>query len=287
MINFRKYNNVLNVFYYEVTDLSLVTLFDLVSKRLRIEFDYQAKILGHPGEIGTGRENVLKSILTKYIPRRYAIDSGFVIDALNGKSEQMDIVIYEVNYTPIFEIVEGKRFFPCETVVAVGQVRTEISSRTEMQACLNNIKSAKELDRSNKGTNELITGPGISLQQLRFDPSKEFRDQIFGFIFCSSSISADLMIAELKKSNERNEPRLWTNLIVNYRKFLIEYENEYLTQNPMEAQRIILTDPSERPRILALFVSILNNFLNIAHIARPNIFDYCSIGKVQHSDFSM
>jgi len=67
----------------------LATLFDLVSERLRIEFDYQAKILGHPGEIGTGRENVLKSILTKYIPKRYAVDSGFVIDTSIGKSEQI------------------------------------------------------------------------------------------------------------------------------------------------------------------------------------------------------
>jgi len=265
--------------------LSLATLFDLVSKRLRIEFDYQAKILGHPGEVGTGRENVLKGILAKYIPRRYAIDSGFVIDALNGKSKQMDIVIYEANYTPVFEIVEGKRFFPCETVVVVGQVRTEIGSVGEMQQCLENIKSAKKLDRSNKGTNELITGPGISLQGLRFDPSKEFKDQIFGFIFCSSSISADLMIAELKKFNKQNEPRLWTNLIVNYKNFLIEYENEHLIQNPMKARKISLTDPSEKPRILAMFISILNNFLNIAHIARPNIFDYCEIGEVLHRDF--
>lgn len=187
-------NNALNYILLWVTDLGLVTLFDLLAERLTIEFDYQAKILGHPGEIGTGRENVLKSILAKYIPKRYTIDSGFVIDALNGKSEQMDIVIYEAGYTPVFEIVAGKRFFPCETVVAVGQVRTKIGSRREMRTCLNNIRSVKKLDRSNNGTNELITGPGISLRPLKFEPNTRFRDQIFGFIFCSSSISADLML---------------------------------------------------------------------------------------------
>lgn len=265
----------------------MVALFDLVSERLRIEFDYQAKILGHPGEVGTGRENVLKGILAKYIPRRYVIDSGFVIDALNGRSEQMDIVIYEANYTPVFEIVEGKRFFPCETVVAVGQVRTKIGSRKELQKCLNNIKSVKKLDRSNKGKNIAITGPGFSCEpwSKRFDPNKNFKDQIFGFIFCSSSIKPKLMVAKLKEFNEQNEPRLWTNLIVNYKNFLIEYENEHLIQNPMEARKISLTDPSEKPRILAMFISILNDFLNMAHIARPVIFDYCEIGEVLHRDF--
>lgn len=272
-----------------VIDLSLATLFDLVSERLRIEFDYQAKILGHPGEIGTGRENVLKSILTKYIPKRYAVDSGFVIDTSIGKSEQMDIVIYEANHTPVFEVVDGKKFFPCETVVAVGQVRTKIGSRKVFQKCLNNIKSVKQLDRSNRGKNEMITGPGISLEPIakHFDPRKNFRDQIFGFIFCSSSIKADLMTAELERFNKENQPTLWTNLIVNYRNFLIEYENEHLTQNPMEARKIALTDPSEKPRILAIFISILNNFLNIAHIARPVIFDYCNIGEVLHHDFPL
>jgi len=271
--------------------LGLDELFGRVSDRLKIEFEDQAKILGHPGEVGTGRENVLKSILTKYIPKRYAVESGFVVDALGNKSEQMDIIIYEVNYTPVFEIVEGKRFFPCETVVAVGQVRTEIGSRKEMQDCLSNIKSVKQLDRSNKGTNELITGPGISLRSLEpFDPNKKFRDQIFGFIFCSSSIKSDLMVAELQQFNKQNERRLWTNVIVNYNEFLIEYLSEhegkkFLAQDPMTAQKIILTGTSETPHIFALFVSILNNFLNMAHIARPNLFAYCNLNEIQHYQF--
>jgi len=61
-----------------VANLSLANLFELVSKRLKIEFEYQAAILGHPGEVGTGRENVLKKILGTYLPKRYAVDSGFV-----------------------------------------------------------------------------------------------------------------------------------------------------------------------------------------------------------------
>jgi len=272
--------------------LGLTELFDSVSKKLKIEFEEQAKILGHPGEVGTGRENVLKSILTKYIPRRYAVDSGFIVDALGNKSEQMDIVIYEAGFTPVFEIVEGKRFFPCETTVAVGQVRTKIGSREEMQECLENIKSVKQLDRSNKGTNQLITGPGISLQGIPFAPSKNFRDQIFGFIFSSSSIKSDLMVAELQEFNKNNERKLWTNVIVNYNEFLIEYQGEIegkigLTQDPMKAQKIILTDISLNTRVFALFVGILNNFLNIAHIARPNLLDYCNLSEVPCLDFPL
>lgn len=269
--------------------MGLDELFNSVSKRLKIEFEEQAKILGHPGEVGTGRENVLKSILTKYIPKRYFVDSGFVIDALGNKSKQMDIIIYEANYTPVFEIVEGKRFFPCETVVAVGQVRTKIGSRKKMRDCLNNVKSVKELDRSNKRTNQLITGPGISLDYLskRFDPSAIFRDQIFGFIFCSSSIKPDLIITELQDFNKQNERRLWVNTIVNYNEFIIEYGNDVLTNDPMAAQKISLTDISQTRKIFAYFVSSLNNFLNIAHIARPNLFSYCRLDMITHYEFPL
>lgn len=268
--------------------MSLADLFELVSRRLKIEFEYQAAILGHPGEVGTGRENVLKKILDIYLPKRYAVDSGFIVDALGNRSEQMDIVIYEANYTPVFEIVEEKRFFPCETVVMVGQVRSNIGSRAKMLECLENIKSVKKLDRSNRGTNLPVTGPGISLTDIvHFDPSNNFRDQIFGFIFCSSSIEGESMIDELRRFNNQNERKLWTNLIMNYNKFLIEYEDAtHLMQDPMTALNGVIIDVPRTPRIFSIFVSILSDFLNMAHIARPNLFDYCKLAEIEHGGFS-
>jgi len=268
--------------------MSLDELFNGVSKKLKIDFEEQAKILQHPGEVGTGKENVLKAILTKYIPKRFKVDSGFVIDALGNRSLQMDIVVYEANYTPVFEIVDEKKFFPCETVVAVGQVTSEIGSAKRLQECLDNIRSAKALDRSNRGTSLLITGPGISHEHMPFNPNKEFRDQIFGFVFCSSSMKLDSMIAGLQESNKKNERKLWTNAIVNYNEYLIEYEGKgHLTQNAMEAENIIVTDAKLTSRILPLFISILNNFLNMAHIARPNLFAYCKIDAVEHHDYEL
>jgi hypothetical protein len=91
-------------------------------------------------------------------------------------------------------------------------------------------------------------------------PFNPFRDQIFGFVFCSSSIKLDSMIAELQDSNRKNERKLWTNAIANYKEYLIEYEGKgHLTQNVMEAENIIVTDAKSASRILPLFVSILNN----------------------------
>ena len=274
--------------------MTLEKLFDGVSKKLKIDFEEQAKILGHPDEVGTGRENVLKKILINYIPKRFDVSSGFVIDASGKISKQIDLIIYENNYTPIFEIVDGKRFFPCETVVAVGEVKTTIGSKKVLQECLDNIKSVKELDRSNNRTNELITGPGISLKGIKFNPEKEFRDQIFGFIFCSSSIDSKLIISKMQKFNKINERNLWTNLVINYNDFLIEYfgsvlksSEKYLMQDPNRAELIALIKKSENKNIFMLFISILNNFLNMAHIARPDLFSYCNCRRANNIEFPL
>jgi len=55
----------------------------------------------------------------------------------------------------------------------------------------------------------------------------------------------------------------------------------------MEAENIIVTDAKLTPRILPLFISILNNFLNMAHVARPDLFAYCNIDAVEHHDFEL
>jgi hypothetical protein len=100
----------------------------------------------------------------------------------------------------------------------------------------------------------------------------------------------DTMVAELQAFNKRSEKKLWINTIVNYNEFLIEYANYdqgYLTQDPMVAQKISLIPIEHNPEIFALFISILNNFLNVAHIARPNLFAYCKIDAVEHNDYEL
>lgn len=267
---------------------SLDQLFEGVEKKLRIDFEEQASILAHRGETGVGRENVLKGLLPKYIPKRYGVESGFVIDAQDNKSKQMDIVIYESEHAPIFEIVPEKRFFPCETVVAVGQVRTDIGSKTSLNECFENIRSAKSLDRSNLGENQMITGPGISLQGVKFDPRKNYRDQIFGFIFCSSSIKPESIIEETLRFCRNNERQLWINTIVNYNEFLTMYRgNDQLNEDTMNAKELVLVHKTENPHLSAMFVSLLNNFLGIAHIARSNLFSYFNLRQIRHHRYPL
>jgi hypothetical protein len=163
-------------------------------------------------------------------------------------------------------------------------VKANIDSKRELEDALDKIRSVKELDRSNKGKNLIVTDPGISLSVLKFDPLAQYRDQILGFIFTRTTMSKEAVLEVLQEYNSKVERRLWLNIFCAYKQFLISYESEdergpYLTSSTMDAKRMYCTTEDELPNLLALFISILSTFINEAHVARPDYFDYLNIMK--------
>ena len=143
--------------------MKLNSVFKKISQQLDVEFGELSKEISHPADSGKARENALRSLLKNYLPKRIAIDTGYIIDTQGNTSKQMDVVIYDSTIATIFD-VNGIKYFPCEIVIAVGQVKSDINSRERLSAALLNIESVKKLDRSNHGKNEIVTGPGISLK---------------------------------------------------------------------------------------------------------------------------
>jgi hypothetical protein len=200
-----------------------------------------------------------------------------VIDAHGSTSLQQDIVIYDNTVGTVFE-VSSIKYFPCESVIAVGEVKARMDSSDKLDDALNKIFSAKNLDRSNSGRNELVTGPGISLDVLPFKPNDNYRDQIFGFIFTGKSMQRDSTLRKLQEFNQKKDPRVWPNLFCDDTKMLISYEVEGgLVPDPMTAKCLYCTEDSEIDDLLLLFYCILSSFVNRAHVARPNYFHYASM----------
>lgn len=264
--------------------MKLNSVFKKISQQLDVEFGELSKEISHPADSGEARENALRNLLKNYLPKRIAIDTGYIIDTQGNTSKQMDVVIYDSTIATIFD-VSGIKYFPCEIVIAVGQVKSDIKSRERLSAALLNIESVKKLDRSNHGENEIVTGPGISLKGLKFDPSTEHRDQILGFIFTRTSMARQAILEELQEYNGKLDRQLWLNVFCAYKNFLISYESEKgLTPSAMDAKNMYCTIETEAPNLLLVFLSILANFVNIAHVARPNYFSYADILTTNHTD---
>ena len=82
--------------------------------------------LRHPGEFGIYREAIVRDFLQSFLPQRLAIDTGFIVNALGHVSKQVDLVIYDPSLTPPLESQNRQRFFPVETVIAAGEVRSNV-----------------------------------------------------------------------------------------------------------------------------------------------------------------
>jgi hypothetical protein len=253
--------------------------FQKISQSFTIEFDELANEIDHNLLSGESREKALIALLRKYLPKRVEIDGGFVIDANGGTSKQQDVVIYDRTVGTVFE-VNSVKYYPCESVIAVGEVKANILSTEKLIEALENIRSVKQLDRSNNGTNQVVTGPGISLTQLiKFDPTLH-RDQILGFIFTSATLTKDYLPQALQNFNSNNPRKVWPNLFCDFKRMLISYRTpEGLYPSAMEANSLYYTEDSEIKDLLLLFYCILANFVEEAHVTRPNYFSYGSIAK--------
>lgn len=261
--------------------MRLSSTFQKISKQFKVEFDEIATEILHNQTAGEAREHALRSLLEKYLPRRVGVDRGFVIDAHGKESKQIDVVIYDKTVGTVFE-VSGVNYFPCEAVIASGEVKSDILSTKKLRDALDKIKSVKELDRSNNGKNKIISGPGVSMRGLKFDPSTEHRDQIFGFIFTSTSMTRESIISYLQDYNGRTKRRYWMNLFCDCNKFLVSYEcPQALYPSAMDAIYLYCTEASEKPDLLLLFYSILATFVNEAHVARPDYFSYAQIAMTK------
>jgi len=85
------------------------------------------KNIKHPVDKGDGSENIWIKFFCKYLPKRYTVAKATVIDHLGNTSEQIDVVIYDSQYTPFIFNEEGTVYIPAESVYAVFEAKQEIT----------------------------------------------------------------------------------------------------------------------------------------------------------------
>ena len=68
----------------------------------------------------------MRRILAAFLPTRYAVGSGFVIDSFGGRSRQVDLVVFDELYSSKLFKTFSQVLFPVETVFACIEVKTTI-----------------------------------------------------------------------------------------------------------------------------------------------------------------
>jgi hypothetical protein len=203
-------------------------------------FDTGAAI-GHPGENGRAREEILRRFLREVVPPDFGVETGFVIDAAGGVSRQIDIVIYRHGRFPVLD-VGGVKHFLVESVAAVLEVKAAITSATQLTDALVNVASVKALDRTNSGKNRVLP--------LRTPLTLDVvTNQVFAGIVTGASLTHENCLEAIVDFTDTHPRTQWPNTYVDVKGFQIAYtwnDNFHRGGDPMRAERITAFAGSQR-----------------------------------------
>lgn len=94
---------------------------------LSMQLELSAKSITHSGVMGEVNEQHFIEALRKYLPKRYEVSQGIVIDSNGSTSDQIDIVIFDHQYTPTLLDQHAHRFIPAEAVYCVLEAKPTIN----------------------------------------------------------------------------------------------------------------------------------------------------------------
>jgi hypothetical protein len=83
---------------------------------------------GHAPSKGDASESVWLDLLTTYLPQRYQAAGAHVVDSDGNFSDQIDVVIFDRQYSPFIFNFEGQKIIPAESVYAVFEAKQTINA---------------------------------------------------------------------------------------------------------------------------------------------------------------
>jgi hypothetical protein len=249
-------------------NLSLIQMLRVAG--IRMSTDLKERLISHPGELGSDREEIIRNFLRSYLPKRFEVSTGFVFDSKGSLSKQLDIIIADSSVCPRFETVGGKRFYPCECVVAVGQVKSSVTSSAKLNDALENLRSVKTLDRS---------ADGKALDRERQEPIDHITNhlhQIFTFLFITGeALSASFVKDKLIDYIGNYEPHLWPNVIFALDQYLITFCcDDGVCPNPMHARGIAVQPASDTQDIFLRLYLLLGRAIEVTSVCGMPYWEY-------------
>lgn len=145
---------------------------DLATNMLQF-FENWDTYIPQNAEKGGVREQRVRDFLKQFLPKKYGVGRGIIVDRHGTPSLQEDIVIYDQQNCPILELDPYYQVFPCEAVFATVEVKSTLDSE-EIKKCINHTAQLRKLDRRlTDGSDEL--GP-IESFVFAYQVKKDIKD---------------------------------------------------------------------------------------------------------------
>ena len=130
-----------------MSEWSLKVLFANLNDDIHKRLEIARQSLAHPGTKGDASENVWLDILNKYLPKRYKAAKAHVVDSQGKFSDQIDVVVYDTQYSPPIFLYEEQTIIPAESVYAVFESKQTLNAKNVEYAC-QKVASVRQLRRT-------------------------------------------------------------------------------------------------------------------------------------------
>ena len=118
-------------------------LHDSIEQRL----ETVRKTLQHPGTKGDASENAWLQLFQTYLPQRYTAVKAHIVDSRDQFSDQIDVVVFDRQYSPFILQYEGQTVIPAESVYAVFEAKQTISAG-QVEYARKKVASVRRLHRT-------------------------------------------------------------------------------------------------------------------------------------------
>lgn len=144
--------------------VSIVDLFEALRNEMLASLNLDRDLIMHNVSKGDASETKWINFLRTYLPPRYNVDKGIVINKKGETSDQIDIVIYEAANAPFVFQHNNFRYIPVECVRAVLEVKQSMNARF-IQYTKKKVESVRNLvDNADAKGDRNIKGGFLALE---------------------------------------------------------------------------------------------------------------------------
>jgi hypothetical protein len=130
-----------------MTKWSLPTLLAGLHDDIQQRLDTARKSFGHPGTKGDASESIWLELLQTYLPERYRGATAHIVDSEGKFSDQIDVAIFDRQYSPFIFHYQGKMIVPAESVYAVFEAKQSINA-SQVAYAQEKVASVRRLHRT-------------------------------------------------------------------------------------------------------------------------------------------
>ena len=127
--------------------MSLREVYKQVQSQMAANLTASNVAILHSGEKGSSSEADWVSWFKKYLPKRYQVDKAIVVDSQDGISEQIDVIIYDAQYSHLVFEHNNVKYVPAESVYCVFEVKQKLTKQY-LEYAGNKANSVRRLHRT-------------------------------------------------------------------------------------------------------------------------------------------